>query len=248
MNTVDDSEVQDAFNKVSNAISELEGIIRQTYDTPLENIDITTFKKIKLPKRYIRTVDFFYKEYNLRYIINDEIRRKNIVYALMQSDFYNYLINRLEIFATVQGLLYKMAIVNNVSIIEALIICSLSQLHLFCLNNGDSKGDIICTSNNKCGAYINKTSSLKFGRAIEIFNQHVIDDSGLFQDLHKLNDIRNNIHISLVDKSEFFIKDYNLKNYNLSIRTLNKLKINQLKGIEDFQVKQRLKCLTILPF
>ena len=249
MNQEDISEIQIAFNEATIAVRNLENIINKHFNTPVENINISKFTKIRVPKNYIRTVEYFKNEYNLDAIISDKIRRKNISYALLQSDFHNFLINRIEVYGAVEALLLKMGIINLVSIIEALIICSLSKLHLFCALNGDNEGDIICKSQNKCGAYINKTGSLKFEKAIKLFCSQIIsDNSVLLDNLLAMKDIRNNIHISLIEESEYDNADYNLKNYNLAINTLDFLKKNQLRYIQDFESRQLQKCLVILPF
>ncbi|MFA4868099.1 MAG: hypothetical protein WC623_07870 [Pedobacter sp.] len=248
MTAAEKHEIQTAFDQATSALTNLERVIGNHYITPFQNINISEFKKIQIPKNYIRKVAYFIKEYNLTEIVNEHVKRKNICYSLLQSDFHNYLINRMEVYGAVESLFLKIGIINLVSIIEALIVCSLAKLHLFCVTWGDSSGDFVCKKQAKCGAYINKTNTISFENAIKIFCSKIApDNSTLEENLKKLKDIRNNVHISLVLESEHSNDVYTIGNYNLAVKTLEFFKTNQLRLIKEFERQQLQDCLT-LPF
>ncbi|WP_342329897.1 hypothetical protein [Pedobacter sp. FW305-3-2-15-E-R2A2] len=248
MKDADKKEIQAAFDQATSALKNLEKVIGNHYLTPFENINILEFNKIQIPKNYIRKVAYFIKEYNLIEIVNEHVKRKNICYSLLQSDFHNYLINRIQVYGAVESLFLKIGIINLVSIIEALIVCSLSKLHLFCVTWGESSGDYICKKQVKCGAYINKTNTISFENAIKLFCSKIAPDNPtLEENLKKLKTIRNNVHISLVLESEHSNDDYTIANYNLAVKTLEFFKINQLRLIREFESKQLQDCL-MFPF
>ncbi|RYE28747.1 MAG: hypothetical protein EOP48_33195 [Sphingobacteriales bacterium] len=62
-------------------------------------------------------------------------------------------------------------------------------------------------------------------------------------DLMHLNEIRNNVHISILDKHEFESTDYCFATYNKAIKVLLFLKEHQLRIMEEFNSKRLRGCL-----
>lgn len=70
-----------------------------------------------------------------------------------------------------------------------------------------------------------------------------MDDESILADINVLNGIRNNVHLSILERHEFINDDYSIENYNKAIRVLNYLKINQMKATQEFQEKRRTGCI-----
>lgn len=229
--------IQAAFNKASAAINELETVIRESYDTPLDNIDRQIYQKISIPCNYIRTKDEFLMLYNIKHLIDENHDKSNIAYALMQSDLYNYFINRIHVWGIVEKLLLKTAIINVCSIIEGLIMLSLEPLHSHC-----RREDSICKKQNRCPYYIKSSKQLKIQGACKILKSQFSFDEGIIEMIVGQNSIRNNIHLSLLTYSEFVSEDYSIENYNKGIKVLNYLKKNQLNKFAKFKEKRKNNC------
>lgn len=236
----DDSktEIVEAFKAASKSINELESIIGKYHAAPRDNIQRDKYAKINIPHNYIRTRYHFVKEYKLRELVTSQVHIDSISYALMQSDLHNYIINRFQIWGIVEKLFLKTAIINLVSIHEALIICSLSTLHQFCIINGTP-----CKINSKCAVYSKSIKGLSYAGGIELFEQTIgFGNSSVLVALRSLKDIRNNVHISLLEKGEFYSDEYTIGNYNKAIQCLHFLKSNLLTRIQSFKDKQSDTC------
>jgi hypothetical protein len=230
-------EIQEAFNKASTAINELENTIRQYHDTPRENINSSDFQKLSVPWGYIRTRSHYANVYNLNYLIGNRRQRDSIAYSLMQSDLHNYFINRIQVWGIIQKLLLKGAIINLVSAIEGILMCSLGHLHAHCRIDANT----ICKHQNRCTYYIKSSKHLKVSGATEILNNKLrLDDEGILEDIISLNDIRNNVHLSILVRHEFTNDDYSISNYNKAIKVLKYLKANQRLATEEF-IERRIQ-------
>lgn len=245
MKEEDKKEIQVAFQNASLALKSLEEVIRKHYDTPKENLNIKDFKKILVPHSYIRTKYHFIQKYNLTTLISDKVKVDSIAYSLMQSDFHNYILNRVHIWGIVEGFFFKSAIINLVSIIEALILCSISKHHTFCTTSG---GKTVCKFNNSCGFYIKSTKHMKVKDAIEYFrDKYCGGNLEIYEDLILLTRIRNNVHISILEEHEFSSNDYCFETYNKAIRVLLYLKENQNILMQTYD-ENRINGCEVLPF
>ena len=232
-----DSIVQ-AFNNASKAINELEEVIREQHNTPHENIDRTVYNKIQVPHDYIRTRWYFVREYKLDYLLESKAHRDNIAYALMQSDMYNYIVNRFQIWGIIEKLFLKTALINIVAIQEALIICSLKTLHSHCIIGGS-----VCKYNSKCSGYVKSVKSLHYTSCISLFESKIgFGNDDRMNEIIELKDIRNNVHISLIGKGEFHSDNYTIANYNKAIRNLHYLKSHLRIQIDAFKISRGQVC------
>ncbi|RZJ81219.1 MAG: hypothetical protein EOO47_04985 [Flavobacterium sp.] len=243
MSNSQNKEIQDAFDKASLAIYELEEVIRIYHDTPKDNINSLEFKKIGFPSGYIRTRSYFASAYNLNYLIGESKQRDSIAYSLMQSDLHNYFINRIQVWGIVKMLLLKGAIINLVSVIEGILMCSIGQLHKHCRIDEVT----ICKNQNRCGYYVKSSKHLKIIGAIEILKHKLLlTDVSILADINLLNEIRNNVHLSILERHEFVNDDYSIINYNKAIRALNYLKVNQRLATEGFIGRRDVGCLGLV--
>ncbi len=240
MQTEDFEDIEYAFKEVSIAMSKLEELIRKDYATPTDNLNRGLFKNkmIKLPSNYIRRLDYFRDKYKLYRFIPDPVVLKNVTYTLGYSDFLNYLINRLNTWGYIENLLIKNAIINLVSIHEALIIGVLSKLRLFC--NIDKN---VCKYSSNCNFYIKTQKDAKYKKSLELFNSKIgFDAQNIYEQLSEINEIRNKIHLGLSIESDLLNKSYSIENYNKALKLLIYLS-NNLEGlILDFSAKREVNC------
>lgn len=150
----------------SSALQEAEDLLRNSgLKVPEENIDIKEVEKVKVPRKYIRTVQYFKKKYNLSELLNNLAISDNISYHLQLSDFINYIINRFGIGLSVESMFYKIAIINILSIIEALLYGVALKLHSSCFI-----ADKLCKHNINCKYYFNlKTQKLRESYLLFLF-------------------------------------------------------------------------------
>ena len=203
--------------KISELLKENEEILKTAgYKPPVENFAVDYQEKISIPSGYIRTKDMFYEKYHLREIIDKVHCRRNISYALQLSDFYNYIANRFFVRGSVETMFYKNAIINLVSILEALI--------LDCANNICCNPDN-CKNNKSCPSNFNKNERNKVLAALDRMKQLNITT---FNDdeINRIKTIigyRNRVHIRLAPENEFKSEDFSLNLYNEVIRYLQKI-------------------------
>ena len=158
---------KDKIIKNNEQISELlrknEELLREDgFDLPNENFVVGDWYKIKIPSGYIRNTTYFYEKYHLDSIVKEWQVKANIAYSFQLSDFYNYLFNRFNIWGSVVIIFYKNAIINLVSIFEALV--------LECANN-------ICERPSECKK-VNDCRLLKEG-TVELLRQETIASLGV---------------------------------------------------------------------
>ena len=200
--------------QISELLRENEILLRQAgYDPPVQNITLPQDEQIQFPPGYIRTVPKFNKKYHLRYIFPYRHSRHNVIYALEVSDLMNYVFNRINIWGPVKTVFYKLAIVNLVSVIEAII--------LEAANN-------ICKNASHCGK--TKTCPKHFSKKereyaklalIKLADINVLDyNEAQIARVQEIIDLRNRIHIRLTKGSELQLDDFNLELYNEVIKLL----------------------------
>jgi len=147
--------------------------------------------RVKIPKGYIRPVQHF--KDRLKFV-SDETIKNNLAYALVQSDVYLWLINRMDLYGVAREMTLKFAIALIGSISETVAVAGtdgiIGQRHSFC---------------KRCDRMVD----LK-----------IITDS-LRKNLHWLWEVRSSIHIYDIDYTEH--KKYHIKDYNRAVRTGKKL-------------------------
>lgn len=236
-------QIQAAFDKATTGIRELENLLRDNFENPMRDFNSLEFRKIQLPPSYIRSKYHFLTTYNLRDLIDDTHYGDSIAYSLMQTDFNNYILNRVHIWGITKNLFFKFAIINNSSIIEALLICSFTTTRRFC-----APADNVCKYNSKCDFYIKSTKNMGVKSAINLFfGSFAIEHQDLKQDFLDIMDIRDKVHLSLIEESEFHTTLYSVENYNKSVNILRFLRDNQLTLFQDFNKSRWDGCIS-LPF
>ena len=202
--------------KISDLLKENEELLRKEgLDVPKENYSLDKDEKIKIPAGYIRYNEFFQEKYKLESIVKKKETQKNIAYLFQLSDFFNYIINRFNVWGSVETMLYKTAIVNFVSILEAMI--------FECSNN-------ICKPENcpkikDCLNHFSKKQRNNSFEALKKLNELGITDFS-DEELRRIKciiDLRNKIHIRLSEKNEYMSSDFSLPLYNEMIALLQKL-------------------------
>ncbi|RZK02936.1 MAG: hypothetical protein EOO43_23205 [Flavobacterium sp.] len=157
----------------------------------------------------------------------------------MQSDLYNYFINRYQVWGIVQKLLLKAAIINLVSAIEGILMCSIGNLHQHCRFDQNT----ICKHQSRCTFYIKSTNNMKISGAVDIIRDKLLmNEQVILNDITTLNNIRNNVHLPILLRHEFTNDDYSISNYNKAIKVLKYLKDNQKRCTEEFIQSRKQGC------
>lgn len=158
------------MKSITASLSDLELLLSNNgYKCPEKQLHIERNNKITLPFGYIRKADQFRIDYNLFKLIDDRTVINNIAYSLQMSDFYNYVLNRFNIFLSIDQYFTKYAITNIFSSFEALLFASVAKLHKFCI----SKDGVICSKCNKCSYYINSVNQFKFKNLLDLYIEKI---------------------------------------------------------------------------
>lgn len=186
------------------------------YKPPTNNFSVNKNDRIKIPRGYIRTSGEFWRKYHLTEIVIEKNIRNNISYALQLSDYFNYLINRFDLWGSIETMLYKQAFVNVVSIMESLVLEVASNINKNCKN---------CRKIGKCANNITKDDRSNMKKAV-----YKLSDIGILNfndeeinEIIEIYDCRNKIHIRLNNHNEFLDNKYNREFYNKSIVYLKKI-------------------------
>lgn len=202
---------------ISSLLKENEELIKDSgYNPPVNNYAADKNARVNIPSGYIRTSGDFWCRYHLSEIVQDRNVRNNISYALQLSDYYNYLLNRFNIWGSIEIMLYKQAFINEVSIIEALILESATRINKFC----QKCNNIGICKNNICRD--DRENMKKASK--KLYELGVLDLSKEeFSQLQDSYDYRNKIHIRLNEQNEFLDQKYNLKLYNATIMLMQRI-------------------------
>lgn len=203
--------------EISRLLAENEKIIKKAgYNPPIHNYALDRDDRITVPAGYIRTSGEFWQKYHLTAICDSKNVKNNISYALQMSDYYNFLVNRFNVWGSIETMLYKQAFVNNISIIEALILECSTRINNFCKS---------CSSIGKCKNNFSRADRDNMKHAVEKMKAvgilNMSDEE--IKLLIEMYDLRNKIHIRLNDQNEFLDNKYNMDLYNKSIILLQKV-------------------------
>ena len=218
-----DPEIREKIAKNHQQISELlrenEMLLRQAgYDPPVKNISLPQNEQIQFPAGYIRTVSKFNEKYHLRDIFPYRYSRHNVTYALEVSDLMNFVFNRINIWGAVETDFYKLAIVNLVSIIEAIILEAANNI---CKNASR------CGNTKKCANHFSKAERDNAKFALQkLVAINVLDyDAPKVARVQEIINLRNRIHIRLTKGSELQLDDFNMVLYNEVIQLLQDIDV-----------------------
>ncbi len=131
--------------------------------------------KIRFPRGTIGTVRHF--EHRLRFLQDDVVKR-NIAYTLQLTDVNQWLINRFDLGLSAGSLFMKQATITVITVMEAILYADWSQRH---------------------------RSAKRIPRFVELIDLAGRDSRisrPLQSELHKVRDIRNNIHLARVGEAE----------------------------------------------
>ena len=205
------------INKITNLLNENEKLIRKAgFNPPETNFVVDREKRIGIPAGYIRTSGDFWSKYKLNEIAVERNTKNNISYALQLSDYYNFIVNRFNVWGSIEIMLYKQMFVNIVSIIEALILECASNINMHCQK---------CSKIGKCENNINKDERNNMKLAVKklVALGVLVFGETEKKRLIELYDLRNKVHIRLNKQNEFSDNTYNQQLYNESIVYLKKI-------------------------
>lgn len=204
----------DNNRRISELLEENEIILRKAgYCPPVQNFALEQSEKIRFPSGYIRTVASFNDKYHLKDIFPNPEVRHNVIYALEVSDLINYVFNRINIWGPVATIFYKLAIVNIVSVIEAIV--------LEAANNICGQANC-CEKIGVCSHHFSKEQRNYARKAlVRLVEIGVLDfKPDELSRVQEVLELRNRIHIRLTCGNELKLADFNLKLYNEIIKIL----------------------------
>lgn len=202
------SKVVDNNKKITELLSENEDILREAgYNPPMTNYPLDRTEKIGFPSRYIRTVAAFNTRYHLCEICPNRTTQQNITYALEASDLINFVMNRVNIWGSVETIFFKLAIVNFVSVIEAIVLEAANNI---CCNASN------CGKTKTCYYHFSKEERNNARKAVEkLALVGILDfDTDKVSRVQEIIDLRNRIHIRLTKGNEMNLGDFTLSLYN----------------------------------
>ena len=209
--------ILDNNKQISKLLKENEELLRKEgYDPPANNFVLSPHERIVFPTGYIRTVPRFIEKYHLREIFPKRYSRHNVTYALEVSDLINYVFNRIHIYGAVETVFYKLAIVNLVSIMEAIILEAANNI---CPNAKVCKNTKLCYKHFSRNERNNVRLALNKLVLIEILD---FDEEKL-ERIQYIVELRNRIHIRLSLDGEVQSDNYNLQLYNETISFLQEI-------------------------
>ena len=89
--------------KISLLLAENEQLLKdEGYMPPDINFSVDKEDRINVPAGYIRKSGDFWSKYHLFDIVESRNIRNNISYALQLSDYYNYWVNRFNIWGSIE--------------------------------------------------------------------------------------------------------------------------------------------------
>lgn len=200
--------------RITELLKENEMILRKSgYNPPLINYTLEQHEKIGVPSGYIRTVNAFNKKYHLQEICIEKTVRHNITYALETSDLLNFIINRINIWGSVEAIFFKLSIVNFVSVIEAILLEATNNICCDASNCGKTKN---------CELHFSKEERNYASKAVKKLAQiGILDyDNEKVSRVQEIIELRNRIHIRLAKGMEINLGDFTLELYNEVVELL----------------------------
>ena len=194
--------------KITELLKENENILREAgYKPPVTNYVLERIDRIGFPSGYIRTVAEFNEKYHLREICPNRTIRHNITYALEVSDLINFVINRVNIWGSVETIFFKLAVVNLVSVIEAIILEATNNI---CCSPSS------CGKTNDCRYHFSKEERNYARSAVKKLSMIGILDFDIekISRVQEIIELRNRIHIRLTKGNEMNMDDFTLDLYN----------------------------------
>lgn len=190
---------------------------------------VSDVNKIFVPKEYVRKKDDFIEQYSLKKITDNLQHQNNIAYLMQYGDLMHYFFTRFYVFGQLEKAHYYHEILNIATILETILKELAQNYRNICSN---------CILHQNCQKIINKAqiSDLKvlLNRLSEL---KIIDlDANKIQTLYELVDLRNKIHIRLMDctignNTKYTTHNYN--NYMLTFKYLiNSINFNNIKCAE----------------
>lgn len=203
---------------ISKLLAENEKLFRQKgYNPPKNNYSVKKENRITIPHNYIRSKEDLIKIYNLDSIASNWVVRSNIGFAIQLSDFYNYILNRFNLWGNLEIMVYKSATINLISIFEAII--------LECANNICSNSSQ-CAKKKTCEYSFNKNQRNNYFEALTKMNQLKITDFSE-EELERIQDVvdlRNRVHLRLAEEKESIDNQFTISLYNEVIELLQRLR------------------------
>lgn len=131
------------YNRAASALlAENERIFREegNINIPVENVNFSAddgfFRLHFPPKGYMRSRVDFNSRYNIDAIFGsyseEDQNYNNMVYYLQMTDYYNYTMNRVNLWGPIKEIVYKNAFISVVALIEAFLQEAVNNCYAYC--------------------------------------------------------------------------------------------------------------------
>ncbi|MGC8743148.1 MAG: hypothetical protein ACP5T0_04645 [Verrucomicrobiia bacterium] len=181
--TVMEKSIESLVKRIGNDLQEIENLLGREGDRPL---------KIRFPRGYLRKAKFFRDQY---WFIHDKNLQRNISYALILSDVYRWLLNRIDLKGTAREMIIKEGVCLVGTLCESIT------------------KDVARNISGKNTGYKQRTAAM-------VKNGMISDD--LKKALDDLWDWRNREHLFLLEEWEY--GKYKLSHYDNAIDALRSLR------------------------
>ncbi len=172
--------------------------------------------RITIPREYIRKKEEFIEQYNLAKITDNYQHQSNIAYLMQYSDLTHYFNTRFYIFGQMKKVYFYYESINLAIILEAILNELAQRYRDFC-----SK----CRNQKKCNYLINKSQAYDLKKLLTRLEElNIINlTERQIKILENLIDIRNDIHIRLMNFTIYNNPALTCDNYNKCMLTFKKL-------------------------
>lgn len=240
--------MDDWLPKYKTKLKEIERLFQENEDLlrangingPVSHPPVTDKERIWIPRGYIRTADYFRKNYALPQLVSDLSTRNNIAYALQLSDMLNFISNRFHLGKLSLGnSFYRIATAHIFSIIESILCGMINTIHNDCTNNHE-----ICSKAAKCTLYFKRAGKYKFSELLnKLSADKMIDLSAEDIDaLSKHKGIRDRLHMWDAGDSDFHDSKFSVSEYNEAIQLLTKIRGLAVSSFPSFHARHVFSC------
>jgi len=151
--------------------------------------------KIRFPRGYLRTCATHRHKYDF---LGDRILQSNIAYAKLTTDIFRWLLNRTDISMVANEMIIK----QGISIIGNVVESVVKEVMRGKAGGGNKQN---------------------FKKKVETLFENRTISAQLKDELYWLWDVRNNVHLMLLEERE--IGKYKIKDYNRAVMALQNLRV-----------------------
>lgn len=195
--------------KISKLLEENEELYLSELSDEDRRIYCVEYERIGFPPNYVRKKDYFISKYGLDNVTSNYVNKNNIAYLMQYCDLTQYISTRFFMYGQIKKANYFFSILNTISILEVVIREITDEYRSRCSS---------CKKQPRCPYIINQKANKDLKLLVKRLNDLNIIKIGNMDIIIDAIDIRNNIHIRLMDKTIYQNKKLDRKFYNLLMK------------------------------